>query len=208
MIGVQVQPVPREALEDFGLKQRTGALVAVVSANGPAAKAGMEPGDIILEVNNRPIPSRDDLVQTVMSLTPGTTVPVTVLRDKQRKTLNVTIGEIDLDQETGQRAEAEGAAEDTTAGFGMSLGNLTTDRARRFGVPAGTTGALVMEVDPSGTAARAGLREGDVITQVNRRAVESATDASKELQQVKSGGTAMLLIWRQNSEVFLTVRKE
>ncbi len=208
MIGVQVQPVPREALEDFGLKQRTGALVAVVSANGPAAKAGMEPGDIILEVNNRPIPSRDELVQTVMSLTPGTTVPVTVLRDKQRKTLNVTIGEIDLDQETGQRAEAEGAAEDTTAGFGMSLGNLTTDRARRFGVPAGTTGALVMEVDPSGTAARAGLREGDVITQVNRRAVESAADASKELQQVKSGGTAMLLIWRQNSEVFLTVRKE
>ncbi len=208
MIGVQVQPVPREALEDFGLKQRTGALVAVVTANGPAAKAGMEPGDIILEVNNRPIPSRDELVQTVMGLTPGTTVPVTVLRDKQRKTLNVTIGEIDLDQEIGQRAEAEGAAEDTTAGFGMSLGNLTTDRARRFGVPAGTTGALVMEVDPSGTAARAGLREGDVITQVNRRAVESAADASKELQQVKSGGTAMLLIWRQNSEVFLTVRKE
>jgi len=208
MIGVSVQPVPREALEEFGLKERTGAVVAVVAPKGPAANAGMEPGDVILEVNTRPIGSRDELVQTVMALTPGTTVPVTVLRDKQRKTLNVTIGEINLDQESGQRAEADSPAEDTTVGFGMSLGGLTAERARRLGVPAGTNGAVVMEVDPAGTAARAGLREGDVVLQVNRRAVESASDASKLLQEVRSGGTALMLIWRQNQEVFLTVRKE
>jgi serine protease Do len=208
MIGVQVQPVDREALEEFGLKERTGAMVAVVTPNGPAARAGMEPGDIILEVNNRTIPSRDELVQTIMALKPGTTVPITVLRDKQRTTLNVTIGEIDLDRESSPSAEAQGPAEDTTAGFGMSLGNLTAERARRLGVPAGTNGALVMQVDPAGTAARAGLREGDVILQVNRRAVESAADAGKELQAVRSGGTALMLIWRQNNEIFLTVRKE
>ena len=142
---------------------------------------------MILEVNNRPIPSRDELVQTIMALTPGTTVPLTVLRDKQRKTLNVTIGEINLDQEAGQRADADAATEDTTAGFGMTLGGLTAERARRLGVPAGTNGAVVMEVDPSGTAARAGLREGDVILQVNRRVVESATEASKILQDVQIG---------------------
>jgi serine protease Do len=208
MIGVQVQPVPREALEEFGLKERTGAVVASVVANGPAAKAGLEPGDVILEVNNRPIPSRDELVQTVMALTPGTTVPVTVLRDKQRKTMNVTIGEINLDQESGQRADADGPTEDTTAGFGMSLGGLTAERARRLGVPAGTSGAVVMEVDPAGTAARAGLRQFDVILEVNRRSVESAAEASKMLQEVRSGGTALVLIWRQNQEIFLTVRKE
>jgi serine protease Do len=168
----------------------------------------MEPGDVILEVNNRPISSRDELVQTVMSLKPGTTVPVTVLRDRQRRTLNVTIGEIDLDRESGQQAEGEGPAEDTTAGFGMALGNLTAERARRLGVPAGTSGAIVVEVDPAGTAARSGLREGDVILQVNRRAVESAADASRVLQEVRSGGTALMLIWRQNNEIFLTVRKE
>jgi serine protease Do len=208
MIGVQVRPVPREALEEFGLKERTGALVSVVAPNGPADKAGMEPGDIILEVNNRPIPSRDELVQTVMALTPGTTVPVTVLRDKQRKTLNVTIGEIDLDRETTERASSEGSSEAAETGFGLALGNLTADRARRLGVPAGTTGALVMEVDPSGPAARAGLRQGDVITQVNRRPVESAAAATRELQQVRTGGTAMLLVWRESSEIFFTIRKE
>jgi serine protease Do len=131
-----------------------------------------------------------------------------VLRDKQRKTLNVTIGEIDLDQEAGQRTDADGPTEDTSVGFGMSLGGLTAERARQLGVPAGTNGAVVMSVDPSGTSARAGLRQGDVILQVNRRVVESAADASKILQQVRSGGTAMMLIWRQNQEMFLTVRKE
>jgi len=208
MIGVQVTPVPREALEEFGLKERTGALVAAVSSNGPAAKAGMEPGDVILEVNTRPIPSRDELVQTIMGLTPGTTVPITVIRDKQRRTLNVTIGEINLEQESGQRGDADEATEDTTAGFGMSLGGLTADRARRLGVPAGTNGAVITEIDPSGAAARAQLREGDVILRVSRQPVSSAADASRLLQQVPSGGTALILVWRQGQELFIPVRKD
>jgi serine protease Do len=208
MIGVQVTAVPREALQEFGLKERAGAVVSSVADNGPADKAGIEPGDVIIEVNSKPIPTRDELVQTIMSLAPGTTVPITVLRDKQRKTLNVTIGEIDLDRESGRPASAESPAEDATEGFGMTLGNLTADRARRLDVEAGVTGAVVLDVDAAGPAARAGLRQGDVVIRVNRSAVTSAADASKLLQQVQSGGTAMLLILRQNQEVFLTVRKE
>jgi serine protease Do len=208
MIGVQVRSVPREALEEFGLKSRAGALVSLVSANGPADKAGMEPGDVIVEVNGKAIPSRDELVQTVMGLAPGTTVPITVLRDKQRRTLNVTIGEIDLEGESGRPASAEGPTESSTEGFGMTLGNLTADRARRLDLDAGVQGAVVLDVDQAGPAGRAGLRQGDVITQVNRTEVTSAADASRLLQQVRSGGTAMLLIIRQSQEVFLTVRKD
>ena len=208
MIGVQVRAVPREALEEFGLKERTGALVSAVSPTGPAAKAGMEPGDVIIAVNNQPIPSRDELVQTVMALAPGTTVPVTVLRDKQRQTLNVTIGEIDLEQENGQRADADPSAQGASTGFGMTLGGLTADRARRLGVPSGTSGAVITDVDQAGAAARAGLRPGDVILQVNRQAVASASEASKLLQEVRSGGTALVLVWRQNQELFIPVRKD
>ena len=210
MIGVQVRTVPREALEEFGLKERSGALVSAVSADGPAGRAGMEPGDVIIEVNNKPIPSRDELVQVVMALAPGTTVPITVMRNKQRQTLNVTIGEIDLDQEAGQRAESEpdSAAEDTSAGFGMTLGGLTADRARRLGVPAGTSGAVITDLDPAGAAARAGLRQGDVILQVSRQPVGSAAEASKLLQQVPSGGTAFVLVWREDQELFVPVRKD
>ena len=208
MIGVQVTPVPRDALDEFGLKERRGALVAVVSDKGPAEKAGVKPGDIIVEVNGRPIPSRDELVQTVMALKPGTTVPMTVVRDKQSKTLNVTIGELNLESESPSPGDDEGQNEDTSVGFGMTLGNLTAERARRLELPAGTTGALIVDLDPSGTAARASLAEGDVILEVNRHKVTSAAEASRELQKVPSGGTALMLIWRRNQEIFLTVKKD
>jgi serine protease Do len=211
MIGVSVQPIPREALEELGLKERRGALVATVAANGPAAKAGLEPGDVILDVNGHPIASRDELVQTVMGLKPGTPVPVRIVRDKQEKTVSVTIGELNLDQESGSTADNNGTSPeggDSTAGFGMTLGNLTADRARRLNAPSGTTGAVIMELDPSGNAARGGLREGDVILRVNRQAVSSAADASRELQKVRAGGTALLLVWRQGQTIFLPVRKE
>ena len=185
MIGVSVQAVPRENFEELGLKERKGALVISVSAGGPAAKAGLQPGDIILEVNGKPIASRDELVQLVVSLKPSTTVPVKVIRDKTEKTLNVTIGELDLESE-GQSASAGSEDEgDANEGFGITLGNLTAERARRMGVPSGTTGALITDVDPSGSAARAGVRPGDIILQVNRKPVTSAAEADRALQAVR-----------------------
>jgi serine protease Do len=207
MIGVTVMEVPRDTLDEFGLKERKGAVVGSVTAGGPAAKAGLEPGDVILELNGRPVTNRDELVQMVVGLKPGTTVPVTVLRNKQQKTLNVTIGELDLEAEGSQQANEEGE-EDTSEGFGVSLGNLTAERARRLGVPSGTTGALITDVDPNGSAARSGLRPNDVLLKVNRVDIDSAAAAQRELQKVPSGGTAFLLIWRQNQEIFMTVRKD
>jgi serine protease Do len=208
MIGVSVGAVPRENFEELGLKERKGALVISVSSGGPADKAGLQPGDIILEVNGKPIASRDELVRLVVSLKPTTTVPVRVMRDKTEKTVNVTIGELDLESES-QRAsgEAEDEAGDANEGFGITLGNLTADRARRMGVPSGTSGALITDVDPSGSAARSGVRPGDVILQVNRKPVASAAEAVRALQSVRTGGTAFLLVWRNNQEIFVPVRK-
>jgi len=209
VIGVSVSPVPADALAEFGLKDRRGALVGAVSKGKPAAKAGIEPGDIILEFNGKPVKNRDELVATVVATKPGAAVPVKVLRDKQEKTLNVTIGELDLDSETQTASTDEDQQnEDATAGFGMSLGNLNAERASRLKLPANTTGALIVDVDPSGPAARAGLGEGDVILRVNRQKVESAADANRELQKVRSGGTAFLNIWRRDQEIFLTLKKD
>ena len=209
MIGVQVQPVPRDSYGALGLKERSGALVATVSRGGPAQLAGMEPGDVIVDVNGKPVASRDELVQTIMALKPGTTVPVKVVRDKEERTLNVTIGELNLDRESETASnEPEPGDDDTSAGFGMTLGNLTAERARRLDLPAGTTGAVIMEVDPAGAAARSGLAEGDVILRVNRQKVASAAEANRELQRVESGGTAFMLIWRRNQEVFVPLKKD
>jgi len=212
-IGVSVAAVPREGYEDFGLKTRQGAIVATVSPGGAAAKAGMEPGDVIIQYNGRPVTNRDELVASVIATKPGTSVPIKVLRNKEEKTLNVTIEELDLDAEQGQaRRSQRGSdendqAEEGSSGFGLTLQNLTPSIARRLQIPSGKSGALISDVDPNGPAAAA-LRAGDVILSVNRQPVTNAADAGRELQKVPSGHIAQILVWRGESEVFVTVKKD
>jgi len=211
-IGVTVSAVPREGYEDFGLKSRTGAIVGSVLNGGAAQKGGIEPGDVITEYNGRPVPNRDELVKMVISTKPGTSVPVKVLRNKQERTLNVTVDQLDLDAEQqsqrSTRSEANPIPETQQGGgFGLTLGNVTPQISRRQQLPSGRTGALVTEVDPDGPSAGL-LRAGDIVLSVNRKPVASAADAARELQAVTSGRIAQILIWRGDGEVFVTVKKE
>ena len=178
-IGVQIATVPREGFEDFGLKTRTGALVAAVVATKP-----------------------------------GTSVPVKVMRNKEEKTITVVVDELDLEAEQGARRSPSNndnndqQAEEGSAGFGLTLQNLTPQIARRLQLPSGRAGALISDVDPNGPSA-VGLRPGDVILSVNGEAVSSAAEAGRELQRIASGRLARILIWRDNppGEVFVTVQK-
>jgi serine protease Do len=214
-IGVSVIAVPREAYQDFGLKERKGAVVAQVPSNGPAAKAGIEPGDVIVEYNGRPIANNDELVKMVVATKPGTSVPVKVLRNRQEKTFNVTVEELDLEAEqqaTGggrrnQEPDAQQPEEQGASGFGLTLENLTSQLSRRLRLPSGQSGAIVTDVDPDGPSAGA-LRQGDVILSVNGRSVSNASEAQRELQKVQSGHLAQLRVWRGDNETFVPVRKE
>jgi serine protease Do len=208
VIGVSVTVVPADALADFGLTERTGALVATVTRGGPAARAGLEPGDIILEFNNKPVRNRDELVRTVVSTKPGTTVPVKILRAKKELTLNLTVDELDLAAESASAAAAPEPEEATGVGYGITLGALTPDIARRLRIPADTVGVLVTDVEPGSPAARAPVVRGDVILQVNRNPVSSPAEASRELGQVASGSSAFLLVLRGGQETFVTMRRE
>ncbi|MSO36065.1 MAG: Do family serine endopeptidase [Acidobacteria bacterium] len=212
VIGVQVTPVPADALAEFGLKERKGALVGAVSRGQPAAKAGIEPGDVIIEFNGKPIKNRDELVATVVVTKPGTTVPVKVLRDREERTLNLTVGELDLADEGNRAAATRETAtepdEQASQGFGLTLGPLTAEVARRLRAPGDTQGVLVSDVEQGSPAFRQGLTRGDIITQVNRRPVRTPPDAGRALAQVPSGGTAFLLVIRAGQEQFFTVRKE
>jgi serine protease Do len=211
-IGVSVTPVPREDFQEFGLKSRAGAVVATVAPGGASAKAGLEPGDVIIEYNGRPVTGSDDLVKAVVATKPGTTVPVKIVRNKQEKTLNVTVDELDLAAEQGAsnrggHNENEQPEDETGSGFGISLRDLTPSVARRLNMPTGRTGALVSDVDANGAAAGF-LRQGDVILAVNGRNVSSAGDARAELQKVPDGRIARILLWRGDGEVFVTVKKD
>src|SRR6202521_413401 len=211
-IGVQVGVVPLDGYQDFGLKTRTGALVSSVASEGAAAKGGIEPGDVIIEYNGRPVPNTNDLVKMVTATKPGTSVSVKVMREKKERTFTVKVDELDLAAEQNGRSSRAGGQtppdDQGSESFGLTLGNLSPQRARQLDMPSGQTGALVTEVDANGPSAGA-LRQGDVILSVYRQGVSTAAEASRELQQVTSGRLAQILIWRQGQgQVFVTVRKE
>jgi serine protease Do len=210
-IGVEVRNVPLNDFEDFGLKSRTGALASRVEAEGAAGKAGIEPGDVIIEYNGRPVRNRDELVRMVTATKPGTAVPVKVMRDKRERTFTLTVQELDLAAERGgrsNRAEPQAPDEQGSESFGLSLQNLTPPRARQLDMPSGQTGALVVDVDPNGPSAGQ-LRVGDVILSVNRQRVSTASEAQRALAAIESGRIAQILVWRRDEgQVFVTVRKD
>jgi serine protease Do len=206
-IGVSVRDVSRDALADFGLKERKGAVVASVTPNGPAAKGGIELGDVILEVNGKTVGNRNELVRMIMATKPGTSVPIKVLRDKREKSLSVTVEELDLAAE-GNQSEQTAQEEETGGGFGLTLGPLSSDMARRLRVPSGTKGVLISDMDPTGAAAQAGLQPGDIIVRINRQPVETIAEASRALTAIKPGSTAFLIILRGGQEQFITMTKK
>src|SRR5438093_3002613 len=134
--GVQVMPVPREGYQDYGLKSRTGAIVARVEVGSASARAGIQPEDIIIEFNGRPVPNSAELVKMVVATKPGTSVPIKVMRDKQERTLHITVDELDLDAEqqvlrSGRNNNNNAEPENQGAsGFGLTLQNVTPQIAR------------------------------------------------------------------------------
>ena len=214
-IGVGIGAIPPDAIDEFGLKDRNGAVVLNIAPNSAAARAGIEPGDVITSYNGKPIRNRDELVAMVTATKPGTTVPVVVIRDKQQRTISVTVEELDLTAEaSGLRGDPRpndndnGPVAEPTTGFGLTLGNITPQLAQELRLDRNVRGAVIMEVEPGSPAARVGLSEGDVITRVGRQPIQNAAEARDELARIPSGGTALLRVSRNGQETFVTVTKE
>ncbi len=209
-IGIGVESIPRDAVDEFGLKDRKGAVVKSVAPNSAASRAGLEPGDVILTFNNKPVSSRDELVQMVVATKPGSSVPVRIVRDRAERTVNVTVDELDLDAEntvSARNRERDDTGQATSTGFGLRLQNISPQEARELKLES-ARGALVADVEQGSPAARAGLRPGDVIVRVGREPIASMTDAQRELGKVPSRGTAFMRVLRDGQETFVSVTKE
>ncbi len=221
-VGVQVGAVKRQAIDALGLKEKTGALVSAVEEKGPAEKAGVEIGDVILAWNGQPVKNSDELVQMVVRTKPGTSVPVRVLRDKKERSLSITVEELDLETEgnssrrVGSRVDNDRTSvePEQNKGFGMTIENVSADIARRLRLGDTVRGAVITDLDPGSPAEEQGLRQGDVIFRVGGTPVTSAVEAQRELNKVPAGGTALLRIIRRAEtskgyqELFLTVTKD
>jgi serine protease Do len=211
VIGIRVDrdAITKDVAQVMGLPSPGGAMLSTVIPDGPAEKAGLLPGDIITEFNGRPVADSDALVNMVVGTKPGTSVPVTVYRKKQKKTLNVTVDELDLDAEQGRQANnrREPVEEPTAAGFGMEVGPITPEIARELELPRGRGGAVVMDVERNSPAFASGIRPNDVILEVNQQEVANVSQVQRELQRAEAGQPVFLLIWRDRESVFITLRK-
>jgi serine protease Do len=216
MIGVQVSRdhLTPETAKAFGLPNSSGALIQTVNPGDPADKAGIQPGDVVVEYNGKVVKDSDALVSMVVNTKPGTTVPIEIYRNNQRKTVNVTIQELDLDAEqTRQARRSSGGTPDPVnaqppqTSFGMTLEQITSDVARRLELPANTGGAVVTDVDHDSPAANAGVAPDDVILEVNRHKVSTVSQVTRELQNVQAGQPAFLLVLRGGATQFITMTK-
>jgi serine protease Do len=203
-LGVVIQPVDEDIAKSLGLESETGALVASVSEGGPADRAGIEPGDVILRIDGDDIAQMKELTRKVAEMAPGTDAKVEVLRNGERRTLAVEIGESPAEP-ADVRAESSSPADGL--GLGLRLAELTPQLRGRFGVPEDVSGALVVGVDPGGSAAKKGLRPGDVIVSVGQRPVASLADAKREIEREKSDGrgSVLLRVMRDGNATFVAV---
>lgn len=197
-IGVQIQPVTSDIADSLGMKKAEGALVAEPQANGPAAKAGIESGDVITAVNGEPVKDARELARTIGGMAPGASVKLNVLHKGEDKVVNLTLGQLP------NTVEAK-ADNDNDSGKGARRGTdvpklgMTVAPANSV-AGAGKEGVVVTEVDPKSAAAERGFKEGDVILEVGgksvstagevRDAITTARDDHKNsvLMRVKSGG--------------------
>lgn len=202
-LGVTIQAVLPDMAKAFGLSHGGGALISDVTADGPAAKAGIERGDIVLELNGQSVSGPDQLSVLISEMAPGTVVHLQVFRDKQTRDIDVTLGEY---PEKGQAGQPGGGAAGTAL-KGLQVQNLTPALAKQLGVPSTTTGVVVTEVDPSSTAAAAGIQRGDIIQEVDRKPVHNL-DQYQQAAAGTAGHPILLLINRAGVTHFVMVEPQ
>jgi serine protease Do len=193
-LGVTIQDLKGDLAEYYGLKGKSGALVASVVPGDPADRAGIQPKDIITAVDGKKVTSSRDLTALAAGLGVGDTARVTVLRDGRQKTLDVKVGKRPLTMAAiseNQQKEKEGQ-------YGFEVSELTPQIAQRYNIDE-TAGVIVVNVDPNGKARAAGIQQGDLIIEVNRNSVASVKDFKNLIDQHKKGDGINLLVKRMNA---------
>lgn len=196
-LGVQIGEVTPELARKFGVEAGIGALVAEVLDDGPAAKAGVKAGDVILRVGEQKVSDARHLRMHVAGLKPGSEVELAVHRDGREERLRLAIGEL-----PGE-AVAAGINGEENGRIGVVMQDLTVQVRQQSGIPAKVQGALIAQVEQGSRAERAGLQAGMVVTEVERRPVADASAAVQQLRLAK--GEVLLRVWAEGTNRWVVV---
>jgi serine protease Do len=214
-IGVSLGQIDADLAEAWGVDRNRGEVINSVTAGGPAARAGIEQGDIVVSVAGQPVTPDATLAYLISQQPIGSRVPVEVLRSGQRRTVNVQVAERPTEQELARlngietEEEAPGGATPAVptpgaaaarASLGMSLEALTPDLARRGGLRGEVSGVVISDLDPNSDAAQKGLRPGDIILSINRQATPSPQAVNQVVDAARrSNRNAVVLLVRRGN---------
>ncbi len=198
-LGVMIQKITPELKEKLGLEEAKGALVADVVEGGPADKAGIKRGDVIVSFDGKEIHEMNDLPYIVATTPVGKKVEVIVIRKGRKKKFRVRIGEM-KEEEVAQASEKESLE------LGMVVKELTPSLAQRFDISPDEEGLVVLQVEQPSPASEAGLRPGDLILEVDQKKVTDIDQFNRLLSRYKKGDVILFLVKRQDSTLFLTLK--
>ncbi len=202
-IGVNIQDVSPELKKEFGVEE--GVIVTGVSPDSAGEKAGLKSGDVIVKLDGQPIVDGRRLRLAVGRHAPGTEVKLDVIRDGKEKTFTLKLGEQPTDgKKLGKDDSTDRSNSDEDTLNGVGVADLTAQYREQFDLPRDLKGVLIVDVDPDSAAAKAGVRAGDVILEINKQPVETAKQAVELTTKPKSKRT-LLLLWRENVRRYVMV---
>lgn len=199
-LGVMIQDVDRNLAKSLGIDKPTGALISETDPTGPAAKAGLKAGDVIIKFNGNTVHGSSDLPYLVGRTAPKSKVPVVIVRKGKEQTLKVTVGTLPVSPDEAIQRPANAPEENSIDSLGLVVAPL--DRTTRGGAEAGV---VIQEVKPASPAAEAGLQPGDVITQLAFTDIKSVSDYNKVVKGLAKGEPHAIRFYRQNRPVFRSV---
>lgn len=213
-LGVHIQAVTEEIAETLGLEEASGALVASVIEDGPAQKAKIKPGDVILEFDGKEVSQMRKLPRIVAETEVDKPVDIVIWRDSKKMSLTVTIGEL---KDTGTKVAAHGKDKDGDKGkgsekvvdaLGLTLAEITPAMRERYKLEEDTKGIVVTAVEEEGAAAEKGIRPGDVIVELSQEEVNSPDDVTEKVEKAREAGrkSVLLLLEGQGGLRFIAVR--
>jgi serine protease Do len=198
-LGVSIQNLTKDLADQFGIKDQQGALIAQVMKDSPAEKAGLQRSDVITEFNGKKVADATALRNLAADTRPGAAAEITIMRDKERKVLKVTMGEMPDGEKPVQRAERENALN------GVAVQDLTPEMRRQLNIGEEIRGVIVSDVAANSPAFGKIVR-GDVIQQVDRKDIESVADFDKASAVLKAKDTVLLLVYRNGGSLYLAIK--
>jgi serine protease Do len=200
-LGVNIQTITDDLAKALGIEKTEGALVADVVNNSPAAKSGLKRGDIIINFNGKKIQDSQDLPAKVAATPVGEEVDVTILRDGKETQIPVVVGKLASDRSLSENIGV------TKGKWGMQLHELSPQLEEQYRIKA-DQGVAVVGVEPGSAAAEAGIRQGDIIIEVNREPVDSIKDVTDRISQAKDKENLLLLVQRQDGKFYVPLEQQ